>query len=288
MEKILPVKPIGQARSAVFLLRLTDADVVLLFAFAFLAVGGIRRFADAYAHGVLQAFASMFNTSEFLALLAIYSVCKWEDHSIVLSKLDFVIIAACALFLLLPTQRLPLIGATAAGLYFWFWRRSLPGVELASVGQLLLAISCYELWGPLFFRVVSAPVMRAEVSVAANFGRWLGFNLGLDGIRLVSPNGWSIFMMQGCSSFHNVSLAVLVWLSLIKLGGAKATRLTVMALCAGITGIICLNGMRLLLMSPSEEAYLFWHNGNGAIIFSCVTLAVIAFPTIASMRLRDI
>ena len=104
MEKILPVKPIGRSRSAVFLLRLTDADVVLLFAFAFLAVGGIQRFADAYAHGVLQAFVSMFNTSEFLALLAIYSVCKWEDHSIVLSKDDFLIITACALFLLLPTS----------------------------------------------------------------------------------------------------------------------------------------------------------------------------------------
>jgi hypothetical protein len=76
MEKILPVKPISRARSAVFPLRLTDADVVLLFAFAFLAVGSFQRFSDAYAQGVFQAFASMFNTSEFLALLAIYSVCK--------------------------------------------------------------------------------------------------------------------------------------------------------------------------------------------------------------------
>ena len=122
------------------------------------------------------------------------------------------------------------------------------------------------------------------MSVVSNFGQWLGYNLGLDGIVLVSQNGWSIFMMEDCSSFHNISLAVLVWLSLIKLGGAKATGLTVMALCAGITGIICVNGLRILLMTPSEAAYLFWHNGNGAIIFSCVTLAVIAFPTIASMH----
>jgi hypothetical protein len=286
MEKILPVKPIGRARSAVFLLRLTDADVVLLFAFAFLAVGGFQRFAEAYAHGGFQAFASMFNTSEFLALLAIYSVCKSELHSIVLSKFDFGIIAACALFLLLPIPRLPLIGATAAGLYFWC--RSPRGAHLASVGQLLLAISCYELWGPVFFKIVSAPVIQAEVSVISNLGQRLGYNLDLDGIILDSPNGWSIFMMEECSSFHNISLAVLVWLSLIKLGGAKATCLTVMALCAGITGIICLNALRVLLMTPSEEAYLFWHNGNGAIIFSCVTLAVIAFPTITSMQLRDV
>jgi hypothetical protein len=286
MEKILPAKPIGRARSAVFPLRLTDADVVLLFAFAFLAFGGFQRFTDAYAQSVFQAFASMFNTSELLALLAIYSVCKSELHSIVLSKFDFEVIAACALSLLLPNLSLPFIGTTAAGLYFWC--RSPKDVQLASVGQLLLAISCYELWGRLFFNIVSAPIIQAEVSVVSKFGQWLGYNLGLDGILLVSPNGWSIFMMEDCSSFHNISLTVLVWLSLIKLGGAKATGLTVMALCAGITGIICLNGLRILLMTPSEEAYQFWHNGNGAIIFSCVTLAVIAFPTTASMRLRDV
>jgi hypothetical protein len=213
MEKIL------QTRSAVFPLRLTDADVVLLFAFAFHAVGDFERFTDAYGRGVFQAFASMFNTCEFLALLAIYSICKSELHSIVLSRFDLGIIAASALFLLLPTQSLPFIGATAAGVYFW--RRSPRDVQLASVGQLLLAISCYELWGRLFFKIVSAPIIQAEVSVVSNFGQWLGYKLGLDGILLVSPNGWSIFMMEDCSSFHNISLAVLVWLSLIKLGGPK-------------------------------------------------------------------
>ena len=274
-------KPIGQVR-AVFPLKLTDAHVVLLFAFAFLAVGGFQRFMDAYGESVFRAFASMFNTAEFLALLAIYSVYKSEPHSIILSRLDFGIVAACALFLLLPNQSLPFIGATAAGLYFL--RRN---AQLASVAQLLLAISCYELWGRLLFKIVSAPIIQAELSVISKFGQWLGYDFDLDGILLVSSNGWSIFMMEDCSSFHNISLAVLVWLSLIKLAEAKATGLTLAALCAGAAGIICINGLRILLMTSSEEAYLFWHNGNGAIIFSCVTLAVIAFPTIASIQLRD-
>ena len=278
-------KPISRVR-AVFSLNLTDAHVVLLFAFAFLAVDGFQRFTDAYAQGVFQAFASMFNTPEFLALLAIYSVCKSKLQSIILSKFDFGMIAACALSLLLPNQSLPFIGATAAGIYFC--RHSPRSVQLASVGQILLAISFYQLWGRLFFKIVSAPIIKAEVSVISKFGQSLGYNFGLDGIILVSPNGWSILMGDDCSSFHNISTAVLVWLSLIKLGGAKATGLTVMALCAGITGIICLNGLRILLMTSSEEAYLFWHNGNGAIIFSCVTFTVIAFPTIASIGLRDV
>jgi len=277
-------KPIVRAR-AVFPLKLTDAHVVLLFAFAFLAVGGFQRFMDAYGEGVLQAFASMFNTAEFLALLAIYSVYKSEPHSIILSRLDFGVVAACALFLLLPNQSLPFIGATAAGLYFL--RRGSRNAQLASVAQLLLAISCYELWGRLLFKIVSAPIIQAEMSAISKFGQWLGYDFDLDGILLVSPNGWSIFMMEDCSSFHNISLAVHVWLSLIKLAEAKATGLTLAALCTGVAGIICVNGLRILLMTPSEQAYLFWHNGIGAIIFSCVTLAVIAFPTIASIQFRD-
>ena len=145
-------------------------------------------------------------------------------------------------------QSLPFIGATAAGLYFL--RRSPRNAQLASVAQLLLAISCYELWGRLLFKIVSAPIIQAEMSVISKFGQWLGYDFDLDGILLVSPNGWSIFMMEDCSSFHNISLAVLVWLSLIKLAEAKATGLTLAALCAGVAGIICVNG----LQNPADDS----------------------------------
>jgi exosortase/archaeosortase family protein len=96
--------------------------------------------------------------------------------------------------------------------------------------------------------------------------------------------GGSVLIFEGCSSFHNVSLAVLVWLSLVKLAGAEVTRSKLGTLGVGIVAIILLNVLRILLMTPSEESYVFWHEGNGAILFSCLTLTAIAFPKIISLR----
>jgi len=187
------------------------------------------------------------------------------------------------LFLPPVSQHFAFLGATIAGLYFWLRRPH--NAQLAQVGQLWLAISVYESLGRLFFKLVSAPIIQAEVSIIAKVGPLLGFAVSLDGIRLTSPNGWFIYILESCSSFHNVSLAILVWLSLVKLGRAEIRGRQLIALGAAILAIICLNVLRILLMTPSQEFFFFWHDGNGTIIFSCLTFLAVAVPTGASLRL---
>jgi exosortase/archaeosortase family protein len=270
-------------------LKLTDADVLLFYTFALLAVGGVQLFLDGYLHAAQRtAFDAVIlhevNAGELLAFVALFSVLKSKAAAVRLSRVDLVIISACAMFFLFPKQSLPFVGATIAGVYFW--RRRPYNTQLASVGQLWLAISVYRLWGRLLFQVVCAPIIEAEIFVIAKAGQLLGFGLSLDGIRIISPNGWFVYIMEGCSSFHNASLAVLVWLSLVKLAGARVSGSKLMALGVGILAIICLNALRILLMTPSEEAYHFWHEGSGATLFSCLTLGAIAIPTIVSLRHR--
>ncbi len=276
-----------QGRLASSKLKLTDADVLLFYTFALFAVGGVQRFLDEYSKGVQPAVSSLFavNAGELLAFVAIYSVLKAKIDIVVLSRVDFTIISVCAMFFLLPQRTLPFAGATIAGLYFW--RRRPYNARLASAGQLWLAISLYEAWGRMLFNIVSAPLIQLEAFVIAKIGQWIGAGLSLDGIRIYSPSGWFVFILEGCSSFHNASLAVLIWLSLIKLAGAKVSGSKLVALGVGVLAIICLNVLRLLLMTPSEEAYNFWHGASGAIIFSCLTLGAIAVPTAISLRPRD-
>jgi exosortase/archaeosortase family protein len=290
VRKIASSKSLVQDRLAASALKLADADVLLFYTFALLAVGGVQRFLDAYLHAAQRiafdvAVTHEVNAGELLAFVAITSVLKSKIDTVHLSRVDFVIISACAMFFLLPKQSLPFVGATIAGLYFW--RHRPYNAQLASVGQLWLAISVYRFWGRLFFQIVSAPLIQAEAFVIAKAGQLLGFGLSLDGIRIYSPNGWFVFILEGCSSFHNASLAVLVWLSLIKMAGARVSGSKLMALGAGILAIVCLNALRILLMTPSEEAYHFWHEGSGATLFSCFTLGAIAVPTILSLRLRS-
>ncbi len=289
MQKITSSKSLVQGRSAVFSLKLADGDVLLLYTVALLAVGGFQRFLDGYLHDAHRSaleHAGVFevNAGELLAFIAIYSVLKSKIDTIHLSRVDFVVLSACAMFFLPPKLSLPFVGASIAGFYFCCRRPY--NAQLASLGQLWLAISVYRVWGRQFFQIVSAPIIKAEAYMIAKAGQLFGFGISLDGIRLYSPSGWFVFILEGCSSFHNASLAVLIWLSLIKLAGDKVSGPKLMALGAGILAIVCLNALRILLMTPSEQAYLFWHEGSGATLFSCLTLGAIAVPTIVSLRLR--
>jgi exosortase/archaeosortase family protein len=257
--------------------RLTDRAVLLFYTFALFVVTGFQRFLDRDPTSPLLDA----NAGEVLALIAIYTVLK--PNVAALSRLDLAVIAACAMFLLAPvSQHFVFVGATIAGLYLWLRRPDSP--ELRNVAQLWLAIAIYESWGRLFFKLVSAPIIQAEVFVIAKTGFLFGFPLSVDGIRLVSPNGWYIFILDACSSFHNASLAVLVWLSLIKISESEIRRPQWIALGAAILAIVGLNVFRILLMTSSPESHYFWHVGDGTIVFSILTLLAVAVPTIRSLR----
>lgn len=279
------------AKSAAFPIRLADADLVLFYSLAFLIVDGAQSVLAGFfvipSDGVQNVFASLngINAGQLLAFIAICSVLKSEPDSVVLSRSDFIVLALCATLLLPPVQNFQFVGATIAGLYLWLYRPY--NAQLASVGQLWLAISFNQVWGRLFFKIVFAPLVQAEAFVIAELGGLLGLGLNRDGITLASSSGWSIFIAEPCSSFHNISLSILVWLSLIKLNGATVGRRTLIALGTGALAIICLNAFRILLMATSEEAYHYWHEGGGTVIYSCLTLAAIAFPTILSLRFRE-
>ena len=282
MQRILSKESLVQGRLAASRLKLADTDVLLFYTFALFAIGSVQRFLD----GDTIASLFEFNAGELLAFFAIYSVLKSKIDTVVLSRADFAIISACALFFLLPvSQHFAFMGATIAGLYFWLRRPR--NAQLVHVAQLWLAISLYESLGRLFFKFVSAPIILGEVYIIAKIGPLLGFAVSTDGIRLTSPNGWYIYILESCSSFHNVSLAVLVWLSLVKLARAEVRVAQLFALGAAILAIICLNVLRILLMTPSQESFYFWHGESGTNIFSCLTFLAVAVPTVISLRLRD-
>jgi len=258
-------------------LQLTDKAVLLFYTFALFVITGFQRFLDRDpTEPVLDA-----NAGEFLAFIAVYTVLK--PNVVSLSRVDLAVIAACAMFFLAPvSQHFVFVGATIAGIYLWL-RRS-DDAQLTNVAQLWIAIAVYESWGRLFFKLVSAPVIQAEVYLIAKAGLLLGFPLSVDGIRLVSQSGWYIYILDSCSSFHNASLAVLVWLSLIKIGEAEIKRPQFFALGVAVVAIIGLNMLRILLMTLSRESHYFWHIGTGTTIFSILTLLAVAVPTTISLR----
>ena len=264
-----------------------DADLILAYCLAVFVAAVIGKWVGLpAAHGV--GFGNAFdiadiNAGEALALGAMVSIALGARQILRLTSSDILVIMAGALFFLpsAPPSS-PFIGATAAGLYFWWARRD--STALSSLGQLWIAISAHAAWGPFVFRILSAPILRLETSVIAALGHVAGLGLVVRDAQVAAPSGWSVYILGPCSSFHNLSLAMLVWLSLLKLGRDRIAAPAWGALFAGAGLIILLNMLRILLMTLSEADYYYWHDGSGRSIFICLTLAAIAWPTVLSRR----
>jgi len=258
-----------------------DAAILLLYSAALCVIAGVERYlGGASLDGLVD-----FNAGEILALYAIYSVVTAKTALITLSRADLAVIAACALLMLPPvSQHFAFFGAGVAGLYLVL--RHPRKAPLSQVGWLWLAISFYESFSQLLFKFISATWIQGEVHFAAWIGPLLGFPITRDGIRLVSPDGWFIYILESCSAFSNISLAILLWLSLLTLAGAEIHRRQLVALGVAAVSIFLLNALRILLMTPSQPAWYFWHEGTGALIFSAVTFLAVALPTALSLRSR--
>ena len=114
----------------------------------------------------------------------------------------------------------------------WLIARRAHDRLLVEVGQVWLALSLCELWSKLAFKLFYPLIAPAEVAFMAWVGRSAIPGLYASGLYLSGRPGWSIVMLEGCSAFHNLSLAALIWLCVLRIAGRRATRGAAAALAA--------------------------------------------------------
>ena len=170
------------------------------------------------------------------------------------------------LLLFLPTDRAIWLAATVAAVVAWICGRGDPKVRAA--GTVLAALSAQKLWGYILFGLFALPLLRAETAVVGTIlqiaqpGTVWTDNI----IRL--PSGHAIVVYSGCSSFHNLSLALLCWATVISLRNENWQFRDLKFGCAvGIT-MVLFNVARLCLMAWNANLYHYWHDGTGAQIFA--------------------
>jgi exosortase/archaeosortase family protein len=82
------------------------------------------------------------------------------------------------------------------------------------------------------------------------------------------PSGFGIILYSGCSSFHNLSLAMLCWLTVSRVRNQDWRARDLLTGGAIGAAMIACNVVRLCLMAWSPAFYEYWHNGSGAQIFA--------------------
>ena len=86
-----------------------------------------------------------------------------------------------------------------------------------------------------------------------------------DAIRQIfAPDDHAVWLIAGCSSFNNVSSAVLACVAVAMLRRNEWVRRDIATIMITSAAMILVNVVRICLFAWSEDYRLFWHDGAGA------------------------
>jgi hypothetical protein len=220
---------------------------------------------------------------EAFAIAAVLSLLLPRPHEpLTLTRGDRAVFGLCALSWFLPEPHAVYLGMTLAGAWL-ILRQPRPG-PLRQVGQIWLALSLCELWSKLVFKMFYLVIEPVEVAVLAWVGRMVFPALQTEGVYLSIRPDWSVVMLEGCSAFHNLSLAALIWLCLLAMAGRRVDRGTLLALAASAGLVVAVNIARILAMLPSQDAYLYWHDGTGSVLVALAAVVASVGPMIVQIE----
>ncbi|MGH1587922.1 hypothetical protein ACRBEV_05650 [Methylobacterium phyllosphaerae] len=226
-----------------------------------------------------------FNVGEAFGLAAIISAVLARSHRCVtLARTDITVLLLSALAWFVPEQHCVYLATTFAG--GWVLLRRKCAWRLADVGQVWIVLSIHELWGKLLFKLTYQLIEVIEVGLIYKIGLLIYSHIEIDGTSLSIRDDWSIVVVEGCSSFHNLSLAVLIWLSILKIAEQSAGRAAFRALAVSACLVIAINVARILAMLPSREAYSFWHDGNGSSLVALGSVLAAVIPVLICVEDR--
>jgi len=178
------------------------------------------------------------------------------------------------------------VSATAVGYYLWVMH---PGnARVRAAATVLFALAVNGLWAPLFFRTFSYPILLADavmvggaLSLLQDGTSWLGTNI------IGTRSGHRVLIYGPCSSFHNISLGLLCWVSLTMLARPRWVKddlpvasMVVMTVTLLNTGRLC-----LIALGPDAASYNYWHGGPGEELLAwAMTGCVLAISLSGALR----
>lgn len=260
-------------RSASALSRVADRHVTMAFLIGLamsLCWRGLTESLHSEAATVLRDRSGV-GAGELLALAVLFVIAFRLGDEDVLSPSDLWTMAIAGLAFALPMRLIALAPLAAVGAKFVF--REDP--RLRSIGALLLALLFYECLGPLLFHVLSPIALKAEALLVQAFLVPFG-GFSRDGLVISGgANGHGVAIEEGCSAFHNLSLATLIGLALIKLETLTMKPLHWWILAAMAVASVALNVVRIAMMAQSYPMYDYWHNGPGVPIVQMAMLGTL-------------
>jgi hypothetical protein len=213
------------------------------------------------------------NVFHYLAWYAVVSLVLGSDRRQPASTLDVALALSTASLIVLPVYLWVWLSATLTGLYLLAAHRN--DARLAAAAAVLLALAFNGYWGPRLFDFLAYYILRADAVLVGTVLSLTQPGMSWEGTIVGKPEGHRVFIYSPCSSFHNISLGLLCWVSLTKLVRTSWERSDLAVALLVCAAVITLNATRLYLMALSPGHYSYWHGGIGEQLMAWATTATV-------------
>ena len=238
------------------------AAVILFLNYLF---GTLKEMPAASPAELLTNFGAI-GIFQYLAWYVIFRLLLASDRAPAAHPRDFLVVAALCLPVFLPTSKTVWIAATGIAIYLSLFNAG--DLKLRAAGIVLAALSVQELWGHILFNLITMPLLRAETAVVGMLMEAIRPGTAWHDNMVSAPSGFGIVIINSCSSFHNLSLALLCWVTISRMWHLTwRGRDFMFGAVIGVT-MILFNVTRICLMSWDPAFYHYWHDGLGAEIFA--------------------
>jgi hypothetical protein len=202
---------------------------------------------------------------QLMAWFAIFRLLASSSPTPAAQLRDFLIALALCCFVFVPSPQS--IWLTALGIAIYCGLVNGGDLKLRAAAIVLAALSVQEFWGRIVFKLFALPLLRAETAVVGTMLQAVRPETAWRDNVITGPSGHGIVMYDVCSSFHNLSVAALCWLTVRNLRDQSWQACDfVTGGVVGMTMVLC-NVTRLCLLAWDADLYQYWHNGAGKIIF---------------------
>jgi exosortase/archaeosortase family protein len=177
----------------------------------------------------------------------------------------------------------PLSWVAVAGLAVYSIRFSEPVSPLRRGSLILLAVTVPMLWTRVLFALFSEPLLKIDAFFVSSI---LGTERIGNVVAFADGSGY-LQIFQGCSSFDNLSLALLAWVTLSQCAGHRWRHQDLIWYFLSCLSIIVVNVSRISLIGLYPEHIGIIHGPIGSAVASWLTLSVIVLISLFGVR-RDL
>ena len=252
--------------------RFSDRDLLFCFVSAlaiFVCWGRLSFFTEGQPLVYLLQSREGVGIGEVIAFVALFSLAWQLPNSEVLKPAQLLALAIASLAFLIPSFAALLVPVAVATIILL----NTPNPILRSMGQVFLAMLFFEAIGQVIFIAVAPYVLNVETLAVQEVMSWF-WQIARNGPAIEVVGGQDIYLGVGCSAFHNLSLATLLWVSLRKIESTSpflAADWLILLAMALVT--VILNTVRIAYMAHSKVDFQYWHDGNGSNHLAFIMLA---------------